>query len=93
MHDKQTVVRFRKHQDIQGQNFMREVFEQHHKALLQFVGRLGIDEQKRHDVVQEVYLRIARQGDPEKLKYTPRSYLYMIATLMGSDRSKLLKSK
>ena len=58
-----------------GNPFYEQVFEQHYRALYRFVLRLGLSEADSHDVAQEVYLRIVRQNEPDRLRATPRAYL------------------
>ena len=84
--DKARVLPFSRPPAAADQHFVREVFERHHEALQRFILRLGVDVQNSLDITQEVYLRIARQNEPEKLKNAPRTYLYTIATNLVRDQ-------
>lgn len=72
-------------QSVPGHGFFERVFESHHDALKRFILRFGVGEQQSHDISQEVYLRIVRQNEPDKLKQSPRAYLYTIATNLVRD--------
>lgn len=71
---------------VGDQHFVRDVFEKHHEALRRFILRLGVSEQNSQDIAQDVYLRLTRQNDPEKLRDAPRAYLYTIATNLVRDQ-------
>ncbi len=86
MRHKSEVLPFRHQLSPKRQQFFKRVFERHHAALCKFILRLGVSEQNCSDIAQDVYLRIVRQDDPDKLKQAPRSYLYAIATNLVRDQ-------
>jgi RNA polymerase sigma factor (sigma-70 family) len=65
--------------------FFRDLYDKHHVALCRFLKKLGIAEDNMADIAQDVYVRVVRQNDPDKLADAPRSYLYMIATNLYRD--------
>lgn len=73
--------------------FFTDIYELHHRALLRFIGRMSVTPDEAHDMAQDVFLRIVRQNEPEKLQKTPRAYLYQIAVNLMRDKIRKAHSK
>ena len=65
--------------------FFKEIYDKHHHALCAFLYKLGLPQDRHADISQDVYLRLVRQNEPDKLNIAPRMYLYKIATNLYRD--------
>lgn len=64
---------------------VRQLFEDHHRSLIQFLlGRLN-SEQEAIDVAQEAYVRLLQLHQPETVGFL-RGYLFKIAANLSIDR-------
>jgi RNA polymerase sigma-70 factor (ECF subfamily) len=72
-------------------SFYQNIFKKHHLPLYRFVRGLGVGQSDALDIVQDVYLRIVRQNQPQKLAVTPRAYLYRIAINLLRDQLRRLR--
>lgn len=62
------------------------IFEQHHGALLAFIRKMSVTTEEAKDIAQDVFYRVLRQNEPEKLEHAPRAYLNQIAMNLMRDK-------
>ncbi len=66
----------------------QELVRDHDAALRRFLrGRLAL-EADREDLLQEIYLRVVRHRDPERIGQNPRAFLFTVATNLIQDRAR-----
>ena len=66
--------------------FVRRLYTRHDQALHRFLGAMLRSPEDVDEVAQDVYLRIIRQEDFDKLLEYPRAYLFRTATNLVRDR-------
>lgn len=81
-----TVTSLSEKLSAERQKLYDNVYAQHHKALLAFIRRMPLTTDEANDMVHDVFFRILRQNEPEKLKQAPRAYLNQIAVNLMRDK-------
>lgn len=66
--------------------FVRRLYTRHNPSLKRFLGHMLRSPEDVAEVIQDVYLRIIRQDDLDKLLEYPRAYLFRTATNLVRDR-------
>lgn len=69
---------------IPALNYWKVVMEEHHDGLLRYLVLRTRDEALSKDIVQDTYLKLARNTDVENIK-NPRAYLFRAATTIMID--------
>lgn len=72
--------------------FYEDMYEQYKGDIQRFLQRQGLQPDVASDLLHDVYYRIIRQNEPDKLREKPRSYLYTIAINLVRDRARRQKS-
>jgi RNA polymerase sigma factor (sigma-70 family) len=72
----------------QRDRLLEALVRDHDTALRRFLrARLAL-EPDREDLLQEVYLRIVRHQDPQRIGQNPRAFLFTVATNLIQDRAR-----
>jgi len=72
--------------------FYEGVYEQYKGDVKRFLQRQGLQADVASDLLHDVYYRIIRQNEPDKLSEKPRAYLYTIAINLVRDRARRRKA-
>ncbi|NIB38643.1 RNA polymerase sigma factor [Pseudomaricurvus alkylphenolicus] len=70
----------------ESQQFYEEIYRQYNSVITGFFRRHGYTQDEALDELQNVYFRVIRQNQPEKLVDTPKAYLLSVATNLVRDR-------
>lgn len=76
-----------------GRTYVGHLYAQYHDPLTSFVRKQIGDEQDTADLIQDVFVRVARLDDPLRLQENAKAFLYKTAVNLIRDRARLNKSR